>query len=88
MNSTAIRGSVLTFKGNPFLNPVEECLQFEEDAIILMKNGLIVEFGPAAVIQSKLPDGTSIQHYTDSLILPGFIDCHVHYPQTEIIGAY
>ena len=24
----------------------------------------------------------------NSLILPGFIDCHVHYPQTEIIGAY
>ncbi len=88
MSSTAIRGSALTFTGNPFANPVVECLRFEEDAIILMENGLIVEFGPAAEIKPKLPDGIAIQHYTDSLILPGFIDCHVHYPQTEIIGAY
>lgn len=88
MSSIAIRGSTLTFTGNPFVKPVVECLHFEEDAIILMKDGLIAEFGSAEEIKPKLPEGVAIEHYTDSLILPGFIDCHVHYPQTEIIGAY
>ena len=24
----------------------------------------------------------------DKLLLPGFVDAHVHYPQTEMIGAF
>lgn len=88
MSAIAIRGSTLTFKDNPFAKPVEECLRYEDDAIILMEDGIIIQFGPAAEIQPKLPKDISVTHYKDSLILPGFIDCHVHYPQTEIIGAY
>ena len=35
------------------------------------------------------PRGTPIKRAgNDALILAGFIDCHVHYPQTQIIGAY
>ncbi|VTP63112.1 Guanine deaminase [Serratia rubidaea] len=26
--------------------------------------------------------------YRDKLVVPGFVDCHIHYPQTEMIGAY
>lgn len=88
MSAVAIRGSTLTFKDNPFANPVEECISYEEDAIILMENGLISKIGPASKVLKELPKDINIEHYPDSLILPGFIDCHVHYPQTEIIGAY
>jgi len=35
-----------------------------------------------------LPENTDITHYTDGLIMPGFIDTHVHYPQTEMIASY
>lgn len=88
MASTAVRGAVLTFTGNPFSEPVEECICYEKDAIILMVDGIITKFGPASEIQKLIPDSVTVQHYQDALILPGFIDCHVHYPQTEIIGAY
>jgi len=30
----------------------------------------------------------AVVHYRDALILPGFVDCHVHYPQTEMLAAY
>jgi len=86
--SHAIRGSVLTFKDNPFAKPISECLIYEEDAIIVIDGGTIVEFGPMATIKPKLAKDIQITRYTESLILPGFIDCHVHYPQTQIIGAY
>jgi guanine deaminase len=62
---------------------------YEADAIVAMANGRITHFGPAARVRSQLPAGTLIKEYgPDSLIVAGFIDCHVHYPQMPIIGAY
>ncbi|MCZ6719088.1 MAG: guanine deaminase [Gammaproteobacteria bacterium] len=85
---TAIRGAALTFTDDPFRNPVEDCMRHESDAVIIMADGKITEFGPANEVLPKVPDGVEVTTYSDALILPGFIDCHVHYPQTEIIGAY
>jgi guanine deaminase len=54
-----------------------------------MERGKITMFGPAETIRRQLPAGTPVKEYgRDALILPGFIDCHAHYPQTQIIGAY
>ncbi len=87
-NTKAIRGAVLSFKDDPFQKDLSECLVYESDGIILIEDGKIKEFGPASEIKGKVPEGTEIVHYKDSLITAGFIDCHVHYPQTQIIGAY
>lgn len=85
---TAIRGAALTFSGDPFLAPLDSCMTYESDAIVLMQGGKITEFGPANGLQAKVPANVKVTRYTDGLILPGFVDCHVHYPQTQIIGAY
>jgi len=86
---TAIRGPALTFTGDPFAEGVAATMRYEGDAIVAMAGGKITHFGPASAVKSLLPPGTHIYEYgRDALILPGFIDCHVHYPQTQIIGAY
>ncbi|UNM96232.1 guanine deaminase [Ignatzschineria rhizosphaerae] len=84
---TAIRGALLTFKKDPFFHPMAECFWYESDAIIVMENGKISVVGKADDILPTLGD-ISVKHYRDSLMMPGFIDSHVHYPQTQIIGAY
>ena len=85
---TAIRGPALTFTGDPFAEGVAATMRYEGDAIVAMAGGKITHFGPASAVKSLLPPGTHIYEYgRDALILPGFIDCHVHYPQTQIIGA-
>jgi len=84
----AIRGTLLSFKKDPFLYPIEECLYHEADGVVVMDNGLITKVGPADKIFAEEGPELVVSHYKDSFILPGFIDCHVHYPQTEIIGAY
>ena len=44
--------------------------------------------GPAATIAASLADDTAVEDLGGKLILPGFIDCHVHYSQLDIIAAY
>lgn len=85
---TAIRGQILSFQGNPFTQPMKDCLYYEEDGLLVMENGYISEVGSAVEILATLAPDIPIEVYQDALICPGFIDCHVHYPQTEIIGAY
>ena len=85
----AIRAPALTFTGDAFVDGVESAMRHESDAIIAMAGGLITHFGPAEAVRAQLPAGTHIEEYgPDALVVPGFIDCHVHYPQLEIIGAY
>ena len=38
---TAIRGAVLTFSGDPFLEDPASCTRYESDAIVVMANGRI-----------------------------------------------
>lgn len=85
---TAIRGPALSFTGNPFQTGGERSARHEPDALIIMQGGKIAAFGDHAATKHLLPEGTPITAYTDALILPGFIDAHVHYPQTQIIGAF
>ena len=85
----AIRGPVLTYTADAFRDGLESTMRYEPDAIVAMAGGKITRFGPASEIRAQLPDGTAVQEYgQDKLIMAGFIDCHAHYPQTQIIGAF
>jgi len=84
---TVLRGPALTYTGDPFLEDLGSCRRYEPDAAIVMAGGHILEFGPAAAVLPRLAPGAEVVSYRDALILPGFIDCHVHYPQTQMIGA-
>ena len=53
-----------------------------------MADGKIAAAGPAAELLPHLPPGTPIEHHPGKLILPGFIDLHIHLPQTRVIASY
>ena len=83
----AIRGSLVTFNGDPFVDGVEATRRYERDAVVAMDDGRIVDAGPASEVMRRLPAGTEVTQYANALITAGFVDCHVHYPQLPIIGA-
>jgi len=86
---TAIRGPVLTYTGDPFKNGLDHTMVYESDAIVVMANGLITHFGPADRIRPQLPADIAIKNYgPDALISAGFLDSHVHFPQTPMIAAF
>jgi guanine deaminase len=85
---TALRGPALTFVDDPFLVGPEHSYRYESDALIVMRDGIIASFGPYGATRDEVPPGTAIVEYgADSLAVPGFVDAHVHYPQTQMIGA-
>ena len=86
--ATAIRGATLTFVADPFEAGVAGAMRYESDAIVVMQDGRITAHGPAGELLPALPAATPIVRYRDSIILPGFIDAHVHYAQTPIIGSW
>ena len=86
---TALRGPALTFTGDPFRDGLEKTMVHEPDAIVAMADGRVTHFGPAERILRVLPAGTEIRDFgKDALISAGFIDTHVHFPQTTMIASY
>lgn len=88
MKTKILRGPAVTFKKDPFLFGDEAALHFESDAVIVITDGKIKSFGSYSSLKDSLPKDVEVTVYKDSLIMPGFIDTHIHYPQTQIIGAF
>jgi len=85
--TTILRGRLLRFAGDPFEIGAEAALDYDEDGALAMRDGLIVDVGPAETVLADHPEAR-VTHVGERLIAPGFVDCHVHYPQTGIIASY
>jgi guanine deaminase len=87
-SSKAFRAEILHFLDDPATVKETNSYQYFPDGILIVKNGHIETVGHFKDLIQTLPENLEVIHHPDSLILPGFIDCHVHYPQTEIVAAY
>lgn len=82
-----IRGSFLDFIDDPFYKPELESVRYIADGLMVLADGHIKDFGSYADLKSEYED-LPITEYPGQLIVPGFIDTHIHYPQTGMIAAY
>ncbi|HYC25957.1 MAG TPA: guanine deaminase [Roseiarcus sp.] len=89
MNEPArvIRGRLLIFDDEPRLAG-DKAMRLIEDGAALIDKGLIAALGKASEIAAKAPAGARTDDHSGKLILPGFIDTHIHYPQTRVIASY
>ena len=80
----ALRGDLLDFTGEPEWGDVEStAVRYRPD------HWLLVEAGRIAGVQAEAPDASWPRHdHGGRLILPGFIDTHVHSPQLDVIASY
>ena len=87
--TTAIRGRFLDIQNTVAqAREIHDQVRYVEDGLLICRNGTIQWFGPWEQGQHLLQDDMQVQHYPEQLIVPGFIDTHIHFPQTEMIGAY
>lgn len=83
----AIRGAFLDFIDDPFYVSESNSVRYIPDGLLIIENGKVVEIGAYDYLHDKYAD-VSVMAYSNKLIMPGFIDTHIHYPQSEIIAAY
>ncbi len=80
---------MLHLLANPFEVAEEDSYEYLTDGMIVLVDGHIVAVGPAPDLLLRFPDIIIQRQYAeDALIVPGFIDSHLHYTQTDIVAAY
>jgi len=84
----AYRGMVLHFLSDPGEGDNAHAMQFIDDGLLVVEDGRVKAVGDAASLQSSLPADVQRVDYSGRLILPGFVDAHIHYPQTDVIASY
>ena len=84
----AYRASVLHFLEDPDKTSEEKSYQYFEDGMLVVDGGKIVAAGLADDLIPYLASDTTVVDYPNCLLMPGFVDTHIHYPQTEMIAAY
>ena len=82
-----IRSSFLDFIDDPFYTSESSSVRYLEDGLLVLENGKIKDFGSYEQLREKYSAIEAIA-YPDKLIMPGFIDTHIHYPQTAMVAAY
>jgi guanine deaminase len=88
VEQTLLRGAVLTFRADPFLQPRAECFDYWPDGAVLLQGGRIVAAGPARVVEPQALASARRVDYPDCIISAGFVDTHVHYPQMQMLASY
>jgi guanine deaminase len=85
VSATLYRARVLDAPHGPLGGAV---LRSDEDAALLVRDGIIRARGPWAEV-SGFPEATdaSTVDLRDGVLLPGFVDTHVHFPQVRVIGG-
>lgn len=63
-------------------------LEYFEDGLLVVADGRVERIGPAAELLAALGSGMPVEDLSGRLLLPGLIDCHVHYPQLDIVASY
>lgn len=83
----AFRAKILHFTDKP--DPTTGAgIEYFDDGVLLIENGLVKALGDAEQMAAEGFDLQHCRHFPDQLIMPGFIDSHIHYPQTSVIASY
>ncbi len=84
----AFRASIMHCLADPGAGSLATACEHFDDGLLIVENGVVVEVGAAAALMPQLGDSADLHEFSDKLIVPGFIDCHVHFPQLDIIASY
>jgi guanine deaminase len=84
---TAHCGALLNFHRDPGAHDDRAAYDYWERGALIVADGRIEAVGPAAVLLGQAAGNMPIVEHGERLILPGFIDTHIHYPQTDVIAS-
>ena len=88
MNERLIRGRVLTFVAEPQGIDDKTSYRYFEDGAVFVRGGKVVDAGDYADISKLAGADVEVADHRPNLVLPGLIDTHLHFPQTQAIASY
>ncbi len=62
--------------------------EFVQDGLLLVENGHVKQMGDFRSLKNSLPSRVPIADHSGRIIMPGFVDAHIHYAQTDIIASF
>ena len=86
-DSYLLLGQTLSFVDDPFRVGPDRAVDHHAKGAVWVEDGLIKAVGPVQDIR-RAASGVPVIDHGDSMIMAGFVDCHVHYPQISIIASY
>ncbi len=84
---TLLLGQTLHYHGSPFEMPPQDAAGHDANGAVLIRAGRIAATGSGDDLRAAHPRARIVD-YGDRLIMAGFVDAHVHYPQTGIIASW
>jgi guanine deaminase len=84
----AYRAALLHCVADPREVGIERSHEYFEDGLLVVADSKVAQIGHAAELLPTLAAGTEVVEYPNALITPGFVDTHIHYPQTGMIASY
>jgi guanine deaminase len=83
----AFRASILHCVADPGESGDKAAVEYFDDGLLIVRDGCVEEAGPAERLLPGLSPDITVTDCRDKLIVPGLIDCHVHYPQIDMIAS-
>jgi guanine deaminase len=84
---TVYRGQILHFLDDPAVAG-EKAHVYHEDGALVVQKGHVLRADDWSVVAASLAAGADVVDCAGRLLVPGFIDTHIHYPQSDIIASY
>jgi len=82
------RGALLHFHDDPFRTAREmDACTFIPDGLLLVAEGKVVGIGPYKEMRGTAGNAP-VRDHRGCLLMPGFVDTHIHYSQTGMIASY
>ena len=83
-----LRGSILHFLRDPGAEADPAAWEHWDDGALKIVDGHVAAMGPAAQVLSSRAAADVVHDHSGKLIVPGFVDTHVHYAQVDVIASY
>ena len=87
VSNFVLRAHLVWWDDDPFFTGQSARRSLEDGALACTSDGRIAWVGEASALPTEFADWPVVER-RDGMVLPGFVDAHLHVPQTAIRGAY
>lgn len=88
MSVQAYLGSIFYMTDDPAIVAAPNCYCYEADGMLVSEGGIVTAVGARQELMEALPADAEVFDHRGSMITPGFIDTHIHFPQFDMIASF